>query len=134
MKQKSKVLGYMIPVFLLGLFMLIIYGAYTPHQKAEMQRIVCVKFKAGTSAADVDKHMREFANLRRQIPAIVGYSGGKVLNNENPTQDFDVIHYLTFRNEEGSETYNTHPKHTDFVKSNSSNWENVLELNSDIIK
>ncbi len=134
MKQKSKVVGYMIPVFLLGLFMLIIYGAYTPHQKAEMQRIVCVKFKAGTSAADVDKHMREFSNLRRQIPAIVGYSGGKVLNNENPTQDFDVIHYLTFRNEEGVETYNHHPKHTEFVETNSPHWANVLELNSDIIK
>ncbi len=134
MKPKNKTLGYLLPVFILSVFMLIIYGAYTPHQKAEVQRVVCIKFKAGTPVAEVEKHMQEFSNLRRQIPAIVGYSGGKVLNKENLAQDFDVIHYLTFRNEEGIETYNQHPKHAEFVKSNSPYWEKVLELNSEIEK
>jgi hypothetical protein len=132
MKTKNKVIGYMLPVMILGLFMLIIYGAYTPHQKAEIQRIVCVKFKAGTSVAEVERHMHEFANLRRQIPAIVGYTGGKVLTQENPAQDFDVIHYLTFRNEEGINEYISHPKHIQFIKSNSPTWDHILELNSAI--
>lgn len=134
MKPKNKALGYMIPVMVLGLFMLIIYGAYTPHQKAEVQRIVCIKFKAGTPAAEIDRHMQEFSNLRRQIPAIVGYSGGKVLTSENPSQDFDAIHYLTFRNEEGVAEYVNHPKHLDFVNKYSPAWDNILELNSEIEK
>ena len=134
MRPKNKTLGYLIPVFILGLFMLIIYGAYTPHQQAEMQRIVCIKFKADTPAAEIDKHMKEFANLRRQIPAIVGYTGGKVLDKENSGQDFDVVHYLTFRNEAGIETYDQHPSHLEFIKGNSPYWDKVLELNSDIVK
>lgn len=134
MKPKNKTLGYLVPVFILAIFMLIIYGAYTPHQAAGVQRIVCIKFKANTPTAEIDKHMREFANLRRQIPAIVGYTGGKVLANANTTEDFDVIHYLTFRNEEGIAEYNSHPKHSDFVKENSPYWDKVLELNSAIDK
>lgn len=134
MKPKNKTLGYLLPVFILGVFMLIIYGAYTPHQQAGMQRIVCIKFKANTPAAEIDKHMKEFANLRRQIPAIVGYTGGKVLDNENTAQDFDVVHYLTFRNEAGIETYDQHPKHKEFIENNSPYWDKVLELNSDIEK
>ncbi len=124
----------MLPVFVFGVFMLVIYGAYTPHQKAEVQRIVCIKFKAGTPVAEIEKHMAEFANLRRQIPAIVGYTGGKVLEQQNTNQDFDAIHYLTFRNEEGIETYNSHPKYTEFVANNEANWDKVLELSSGIEK
>ncbi len=134
MKPKNKTLGYLLPVFILGLFMLIIYGAYTPHQQAGIQRIVCIKFKADTPAAEIEKHMKEFANLRRQIPAIVGYTGGKVLDKENTSQDFDVVHYLTFRNEAGIETYDQHPKHQEFIENNSPYWDKVLELNSDIEK
>lgn len=134
MKPKNKTLGYLLPVFILGLFMLIIYGAYTPHQQAGMQRIVCIKFKANTPAAEIDKHMKEFANLRRQIPAIVGYTGGKVLDNKKAAQDFDVVHYLTFRNEAGIETYNKHLKHKEFIENNSPYWDKVLEVNSDIEK
>jgi hypothetical protein len=134
MKPNNKTIGYLLPVFVLSLFMLIIYGAYTPHQAAAVQRVVCVKFKAGTPAAEIDKHMKEFANLRREIPAIVGYSGGKVLSNASSNQDFDVIHYLTFRNEEGIAEYNKHPKHNDFIKNNSTHWAKVLELNSEIEK
>ncbi len=134
MKPKNKTLGYLLPVFILAIFMLVIYGAYTPHQVAGMQRVVCIKFKANTPAAEIDKHMREFANLRRQIPAIVGYTGGKVLTNTSATEDFDVIHYLTFRNEEGIAEYNKHPMHEEFVNNNSPYWDKVLELNSEIEK
>ncbi len=134
MKPKNKTLGYLLPVFILSLFMLVIYGAYTPHQAAAVQRVVCIKFKAGTPAAEIDKHMKEFSNLRRSIPAIVGYTGGKVLDSTGSAHDFDVIHYLTFRNEEGIAEYDAHPKHEAFVKGNSAYWEKVLELNSEIEK
>jgi hypothetical protein len=133
-RPKNKFFGYMLPVFVMGLFMLIIYGAYTPHQKAEMQRIVCVKFKAGTTQADVDKHLREFASLRREIPDIVGYSAGRVLSNSESTGEFDVVHYLTFRNEDGIASYNSHPSHAAFVTSNQAQWAHILEVNSEIQK
>ena len=105
-----------------------------PTKKQNCSGVVCIKFKADTPAAEIEKHMQEFANLRRQIPAIVGYAGGKVVEKGNPGQDFDVIHYLTFRNEEGIATYDQHPQHAEFVKNNSPYWEKVLELNSEIDK
>ncbi len=124
----------MLPVFVLGVFMLIIYGAYTPHQKAEIQRVVCVKFKADATQADIDQHLREFASLRREIPDIVGYSAGRVLANESTNGEFDVVHYITFRNEEGIASFTKHPKRLEFVASNKAHWDNILEVNSDIQK
>ena len=42
--------------------------------------------------------------------------------------------YLIYRNEAGIETYNQHPRHKEFIESNSPYWDKVLELNSDIEK
>ena len=134
MKRKNKTIGYLIPVFVLGLFMLIIYGAYVPHKIAESQRIVCVKFKPGTSAELIEKHMREFASLRSSVPDVVAYSAGKVSESTGSTNSYDVVHYLTFRTGEAAEKYANHPKRLAFVEANQDAWEHVLEINSDIQK
>ncbi|MBB5283547.1 hypothetical protein HNQ92_001673 [Rhabdobacter roseus] len=134
MKRKNKTVGYLVPVFVLGLFMLIIYGAYVPHKVAESQRIVCVKFKPGTSNDAIEKHMREFAALRTSISDVVAYSGGKVSESTGGTSSYDVVHYLTFRTGDAAEKYTTHPKRLAFIEANQGAWEHVLEINSDIQK
>ncbi len=121
---------YAKPVFGLCCFMMLIYGAYTPSQKAEVQEIICVKFKKDASLSDIQKHMVAFAQLRRDIPQIAAYSAGKTLESK----DYDVMHYVSFRTEDGIEIFNNHPKHKQFVADNEKIWDKVLVINADIEK
>lgn len=123
----------MKPVFALCVFMLIIYGAYTPSQNAEIQKIVCIKFKTGTTPADVERHMNEFAQLRREIPQMVAYSGGKTLSVAGKS-DYDAMHYLTFRTKDDITTFQNHPKYQEFVKNNQAVWEKELVIDANILK
>ena len=134
MRPKNKTIGYLIPVFALCVFMLVIYGAYVPHKTAETQRVVCIKFKAGTTKEDVEKHMRDFAIMKNSVQDVVAYSAGHVQKTDAADSQFDVIHYLTFRTKEGAQQYAANADRKAFVKSNESNWDKVLELNSNIEK
>lgn len=131
--DKKKVIGYMKPVFGLCVFMLIIYGAYTPSQNAEIQKIVCIKFKAGTPTTEVERHMNEFAQLRREIPQMVAYSGGKTLSVAGKS-DYDAMHYLTFRTKDDITTFQNHPKYKAFVKNNQAIWDKELVVDASILK
>lgn len=131
--DKKKFFGYIKPIFGLCVFMLIIYGAYTPSQKAEIQKIVCIKFKPGTSAATIEQHMNEFAQLRREIPQMVAYSGGKTLSVTGKPE-YDAMHYLTFRTEDDITTFQNHPKYQEFVKNNEAIWEKELVIDANIQK
>jgi hypothetical protein len=134
MRPKNKTIGYLIPVFALCVFMLVIYGAYVPHKAAETQRVVCIKFKAGTTPEDIEKHMRDFAVLKNNVKDVVAYSAGRVQGTDGSDNQFDVIHYLTFRTDESAKQYVSNADRKAFIKSNQANWDNVLELNSNIEK
>ncbi len=131
--DRKKFFGYIKPVFGLCVFMLIIYGAYTPSQKAEIQKIVCIKFKPGASAATIEQHMNQFAQLRREIPQMVAYTGGKTLSVTGKSE-YDAMHYLTFRTEDDITTFQNHPKYQEFVKNNEAIWEKELVIDANIQK
>ncbi len=126
--QVKKVIGYSKPVFMMCAFMLIIYGAYTPSQTAEIQQIVCVKFKKDIPKADIQKHLKEFAQLRNEIPQMVGYSAGQTFDSP----DFDVMHHVTFRKKEDVEVFMNHPKYKAFEVANKGLWEKTLVIDSKI--
>ncbi len=126
--QINKVIGYSKPVFLLCLFMLIIYGAYTPSQKIEAQQIVCVKFKAGASEEAKKKYTDEFAKLRREIPEMVNYHAGKTVNST----DYDVMHYISFRKESDIEVFKNHPKFKALEAANASILGKTFVILSDV--
>jgi len=134
MRTKNKTLGYLLPVFLLSIFMLIIYGAYVPHKPAETQRVVCIKFKSGTTSEEIEKHMRDFAVLKNNVSDVVAYSAGRVQKTEGSENEYDVVHYLTFRTNEAAKKYALNADRTLFVKNNESHWDKVLEMNSSIEK
>ena len=134
MKPKNKTLGYLVPVFALCVFMLVIYGAYVPHKSAETQTVICIKFKPGTTPQDIEKHMRDFASMKNNVKDVVAYSAGRVQKTDAADSQFDVVHYLTFRTNESALEYPANADRKAFVKSNESNWDNVLELNSNIEK
>ncbi len=114
--------------------MLVIYGAYVPHKPAEIQRVVCIKFKPGTTPQEVEKHMRDFATMKKAVKDVVAYSAGHVQKSENSGEEFDVIHYLTFRTKEAAQEYTANADRLAFVKTNEGQWDKVLEMNSNIEK
>ena len=134
MKPKNKTIGYLVPVFALCVFMLVIYGAYVPHKAAETQRVVCIKFKPGTTQEDMEKHMRDFATMKNSVKDVVAYSAGHVQKNGSADTQFDVVHYLTFRTDEAAQKYAANSDRKAFVKNNEAQWDKVLELNSNIEK
>ena len=101
--------------------------------EAQIQRIVCFKFKAGTSAEAIQQHMRGFANLKDSISYILSYHAGPTVNadlTEKP--EYDVMHYCTYRNEDEIKLYAVHPVHQRFIKQNKAIWEKVLVINSQV--
>lgn len=134
MRTRNKTLGYLVPIFALCVFMLVIYGAYVPHKPAEIQRVVCIKFKAGTTNEDVEKHLRDFAIMKNAVKDVVAYSAGHVQKSGANENQFDVIHYLTFRTKEGAQQYAANADRKAFVNANQANWDDVLEMNSNIEK
>lgn len=134
MKTRNKTLGYLVPVFALCVFMLVIYGAYVPHKPAEIQRVVCIKFKAGTTPQEVEKHLRDFASMKNSVKDVVAYSAGHVQKSSSDEEQFDVIHYLTFRTTESAKEYTANADRLAFVKANEGHWDKVLEMNSNIEK
>ncbi|CAG4998863.1 hypothetical protein DYBT9275_02096 [Dyadobacter sp. CECT 9275] len=134
MRTKNKTIGYLVPVFALCCFMLVIYGAYVPHKAAETQRVVCIKFKPGTSSEVIEKHFRDFAAMKNHVKDVVAYSAGHVQESEGTNNQFDVVHYLTFRTNESAQAYANNIDRKEFVENNQSKWDNVLEMNSNIEK
>jgi hypothetical protein len=134
MRPKNKTLGYLVPVFFMCVFMLVIYGAYVPHKPAEIQRVVCIKFKPGTSNEVIEKHFRDFATMKNSVKDLVAYSAGQVQTSEGAANQFDVVHYLTFRTVESAQKYASNADRQEFVKNNEVKWDKVLEMNSNIEK
>jgi len=134
LSQKKSLLRYLLPAIALGVFafLMVAYGsAYTP-PKAQKQRIVCFKFKQGTSAEAIKKHMEGFQDLKRELPEIASYSAGSTFSESGSTAEYDVMHYLTFRTDSEIEKFRQSPEYQSFEKSNGANWDKVLVINSEI--
>lgn len=131
----QKIFGYTKPLGAFAVFMFVVYGAYTPNQNASVQRVVCVKFKPGTTEDQVQAHMHDFANLRREISEIVAYSAGKTFSSSNAKNSgFEVMHYITFRSESDVKQFEQDADNVAFIKSHQKNWEKVWTMNASINK
>lgn len=103
--------------------------------KPKFQRIVCFKFKAGTSSDARAKHVADFAAFIKAVPQVLSYRAGKTVKGESKTDpEFDVMHYLTFEKEADILVYDTNPAHKKFIDANKENWEKVIVVNSAIEK
>src|SRR3954462_378486 len=98
-----------------------------------IQRIVCFRFKAGTTAEAIEQHMQGFAHLKDTIPYILSYRAGFTVKGDlTEKPEYDVMHYCTYRNEEEIRLYSVHPAHQRFIQQNKSIWEKVLVINSGV--
>lgn len=99
--------------------------------EAHIQRIVCFKFKPGTSPQAIGQHMRGFAGLKDSIAYILSYQAGPTVGGDlTEKPEYDVMHYCTYRNEEEIRLYAVHPVHLRFIRQNKAIWEKVLVINS----
>ncbi|GAA4458801.1 hypothetical protein GCM10023189_31630 [Nibrella saemangeumensis] len=100
-------------------------------EQATIQRIVCFKFKAGTTPQAIQQHMQGFASLKDSIPYILSYQAGVTVRADlTQAPDYDVMHYCTYRNEEEIKLYSIHPVHQRFISQHKQIWEKVLVINS----
>jgi hypothetical protein len=100
---------------------------------ANIQRIVCFKFKPGTTPEAIQQHMRGFQGLKDSISYILTYQAGPTVKGDlSEMPDYDVMHYTTYRNEEEINLYSVHPVHQRFIEQNKAIWEKVLVINSRI--
>jgi hypothetical protein len=98
-----------------------------------IQRIVCFKFKEGTSEEAIQQHMEDFAAMKDAIEQIKQYRGGRTRpGDNNRAPDYDAMHYLVYDSMEDIDIYIPHEAHQYFITHNRENWENVLVLNSEI--
>lgn len=98
-----------------------------------IQRIVCFRFKPGTTEAQKQQHMRGFQILKDSIPYILSYRAGLTVPADLPNKgEYDVMHYTTYRSEETIRLYAVHPVHQRFIQQNQAVWEKVLVINSRI--
>jgi hypothetical protein len=101
--------------------------------EANIQRIVCFKFKPGTTPEAIQQHMRGFAGLKDSISYILSYHAGPtVLADLTEKPEYDVMHYTTYRNEEEIKLYSVHPVHQRFIEQNNAIWDKVLVINSQV--
>lgn len=99
--------------------------------EANIQRIVCFKFKPGTTPEAIEQHMRGFAGLKDSISYILSYHAGPtVLGDLTEQPEYDVMHYTTYRNEDEIKRYAVHPVHQRFIEQNKAIWDKVLVINS----
>ncbi|ARK11324.1 Dabb family protein [Fibrivirga algicola] len=130
MQRESK--GYALIVGLFCILGLLIYGAYSPARKAQKQQIFCFSFTDEANPKAVDKHMRDFAALRHDIPQVVGYTAGKTFLVGKADSEYDVMHYLTFQNEEDMKAFEQNPAYKKFVDENKDSWDKTLVVNAEI--
>ncbi|RYF67569.1 MAG: Dabb family protein, partial [Cytophagaceae bacterium] len=79
-----------------------------------------------------EQHMNGFANLKHEIPQIVGYTSGKTILPNQAVADYDVVHYLTFQSEADIKTFENSEAYKQFIKQNEVIWEKTLTVNADI--
>jgi hypothetical protein len=130
MQREAK--GYALIVGLFCILGLLIYGAYSPARKAQKQQIFCFSFTDHVNPKAVDKHMRDFAALRHEIPQVVGYTAGKTFLVGATESEYDVMHYLTFQNEADMKSFEQSAAYKTFVSENKGSWDKTLVVNAEI--
>lgn len=106
----------------------------TETNKANLQRVVCFKFKYGISPETIQGHIAGFDALKKTIPYILSHQAGMTIQGElKDKPEYDVMHYMTFRNEYDIQLYYDHPTHLQFFEKYGETWEKFFVVNSRLV-
>jgi hypothetical protein len=81
-----------------------------------LQHVVCFKFKATASPAEIGKVEMAFAALKAKIPEIASLAWGTNVSPEQLNKGFTHCFILTFKTEKDRDAYLVHPDHKAFGK------------------
>lgn len=112
--------------FLLIVTSLVMYGQNSTLTGKQLRHVVLLKFKDGTSGADIKKVEEAFRSLPSKIKEIKGLEWGTNNSPENLNQGLTHCFFLTFDSEEGRAIYLPHPAHKEFGKVLGPHLDKVL--------
>lgn len=81
----------------------------------KVQHMVVVKFKGAAGEAQAGPLLAALAELPRQIPGILHYSGGPYASPEGLNQGYTHGFLFTFESAKARDAYLTHPQHQKVV-------------------
>ncbi|KAL9389239.1 hypothetical protein Peur_017844 [Populus x canadensis] len=82
--------------------------------KGVVKHIVLAKFKEGTTEEEIEKHIKNYADLLNHIEHMKSFEWGTDVSIENLHQGFTHIFEATFDTLEGRSAYVAHPAHVKF--------------------
>ncbi len=94
--------------------------------KQQLRHVVLYKFKAETTAQQIQEVVDAFAALPSKIDTITGFERGTNVSEENKSEGFTHCFVVTFRDVSGRATYLKHPAHDDYVKVVKDRREKVI--------
>lgn len=83
-------------------------------QQGPVRHIVVFKFKAGTTAEQVQQVTDAFRSLRDSIPGVVSFEHGVNDSPEGRNLGFTHVYLLTFEDKAARDRYLPHPEHKKF--------------------
>jgi len=93
-----------------------------------LRHVVLLKFKDGSSAADVKKVEDAFRALPSKIKEVKALEWGKNNSPENLAQGFTHCFFVSFASEKDREVYLPHPAHKAFVDVLGPHLDKVLVI------
>ncbi|XP_034907014.1 stress-response A/B barrel domain-containing protein HS1 [Populus alba] len=82
--------------------------------KGVVKHMVLAKFKEGVPEEEIEKHIKDYANLLNHIEHMKSFQWGTDVSIENLHQGFTHIFEVTFETLDGRSAYVAHPAHVDF--------------------
>jgi hypothetical protein len=80
-----------------------------------LRHVVLFKFKATSTAVDVERIVTAFRGLPGRIPEIHDFEWGTDVSPEGKSQGFTHCFLVTFASEANRDAYLPHPAHKEFV-------------------
>ncbi len=93
-----------------------------------LRHVVLLKFKDGSTKAEIKKVEDAFRALPSQIKAIKGFEWGTNNSPENLNQAFTHCFFVSFESEKDREVYLPHPAHKAFVEVLTPHMDKVLVI------
>jgi hypothetical protein len=98
---------------------ILMHGAHDAQgadQGRVLRHMVLYKFKDGLPQAQIDEVVAAFSALPQKIDTILDFERGTNTSSEGKSQGLTHAFVVTFRDQQGLDTYLKHPAHLDYVK------------------
>lgn len=95
---------------------------------APLRHVVMFKFKDTATAEQIAEIEKAFGELPKKIKTIIGYEWGTNVSKENKSEGFTHCFIVTFKDQNGLDTYTPHENHQAFVKLLLPSLDKVLVL------